>query len=550
MQLHAILRILGLLLMLFSLTMLPPLAVSLVMGDNAESSFLAAMGLILGIGAMMWLPARKHQQDLRMRDGFLVVVFFWIVLGASGAAPFILTPNPQMSLADAIFESVSGLTTTGATVVVGLDDLPASLLFYRQMLQWLGGMGIIVLAVAILPVLGVGGMQLYRAETPGPMKDNKLTPRITETAKALWYIYLSLSLACIAGYWLAGMSVFDAISHGFSTVAIGGFSTHDASLGYFDSPAVDAVATVFMVLSGINFALHFLAWRRRSLRSYLTDAEFVAYGSLLIGLVFLTTLYLWLFEYEYLFDAFRYGTFQVVSFATTTGFTTSDFSSWPAFLPVLLIFVSFVGGCAGSTGGGLKVIRVLLLFKQGFREVMRLIHPNGHFSIRLGNAPLADRVMDAIWGFFAAYVGFFALLMVILMSLGLDQVTAFSAIAACLNNLGPGLGEVSSNYASLGSGAKLVLSFAMLLGRLRPLACRVDARKPASPWPLVSLHSSRRRRYRYGMPLLRNRGRPSSRASALAASRQQRSPDLAPRPGANARSLVPARLISRIPFRG
>ena len=463
----AVQRILGLLLGLFSLTMVPPLAVAWFYADGNAAPFAIGMSLILGAGIALWLPARRHRRELRLRDGFLVVVAFWGVLGLSGAVPFLLLDEPSMSLADAVFEAVSGLTTTGATVITGIDALPRSLLFYRQMLQWLGGMGIIVLAVAILPVLGIGGLQLYRAETPGPMKDQKLTPRITETAKALWYIYLGLTILCALGYRAAGMDWFDAVAHSFSTVAIGGFSTHDASLGHFDSPAIEGVAMLFMVLSGINFALHFVAWRARSPVAYLQDAELRTYAYFLAAMVAGTSAYLYgTGTFDSVPDSVRAGAFQAIAFATTTGFTTSDYTAWPGLIPAVLLFSSFVGACAGSTGGGLKVIRVLLLVKQGLREIQQLIHPNARVSIKVGETALSDRVVGAVWGFFAAYIVAFVFCQLALMATGLDQVTAFSAVAACLNNLGPGLGAVSPNYAEIGAAAKLLLSFAMLLGRL------------------------------------------------------------------------------------
>ncbi len=467
MQFTVIQRILGLLLMLFSTTMLPPLLVSLLYSDSAHLPFLLAFALTMGTGLLFWLPVMRVRRELRMRDGFMVVVLFWSVLSLFGSLPFILAEGMTMSVTDAVFESFSGLTTTGATVITGLDNLPESILYYRQQLQWLGGMGIIVLAVAILPMLGIGGMQLYRAETPGPMKDNKLTPRITETAKALWYIYMGLTAACAVGYWAAGMSFFDAVGHSFSTVAIGGFSTHDASMGYFqEQPLIEVVAIIFMFLSGINFALHFLGWRSISAEPYLADSEFRTYAGLLSGVAVITSLFLY---YSHEFeggDALLHGVFQAVSIGTTTGFTTSNYAEWPGFLPVLLLFASFIGGCAGSTGGGMKVIRFLLLLKQGMREVLRLIHPNAVIPIKVGGKPLANRVIDSVWGFFATYVAIFSVLLLLLMFTGLDQVTAFSAVAACMNNLGPGLGDVALNYADLSDPAKWLLCFAMLLGRL------------------------------------------------------------------------------------
>ena len=467
MQLFAIQRILGLLLALFSLTMLPPAALSWWFQDGALGSFLFAFLFILTIGVLLWLPVRKFRREVRLRDGFLIVVGFWITLGLSGSTPLFLDHDLKLSLTDSVFESISGLTTTGATVITGIDDLPPSILFYRQMLQWLGGMGIIVLAVAILPMLGIGGMQLYRAETPGPVKDSKLTPRITETAKALWYIYLSLTVLCAAAYWAAGMSGFDAIGHSFSTVAIGGFSTHDSSLGFFENPLIEGIAIIFMTISGVNFALHFTAFRSRSVGTYLNDAEFQTYIILLCSIAFITSTYLYLSEtFTNPLSALRYGVFQTVSISTTTGFTTSGYHVWPSFLPVLLIFASFVGGCAGSTGGGLKVIRVLLLVKQGFREIVRLIHPNAQVPIKVSGAFMPYRVVDAVWGFFAAYVASFSFMLLALMATGLDQVTAFSAVAACVNNLGPGLGQVALHYGDISDTAKWILSLAMLLGRL------------------------------------------------------------------------------------
>lgn len=468
MQLTAIQRIVGLLLMLFSTTMLPPLLVSLISGDQLQQAFLLAFSLTFFTGFVAWLPVHNIRKELRLRDGFMVVVLFWTVLGLFGALPFAIGNTPHLSITDAVFESISGLTTTGATVITGIDALPTSILYYRQQLQWLGGMGIIVLAVAILPMLGIGGMQLYRAETPGPMKDNKLTPRITETAKALWYIYLGLTISCAIAYWLAGMSAFDAIGHSFSTVAIGGFSTHDASMGYFyNQPMIEVVAIIFMLLSGINFALHFVSWRGTSLRPYYQDAEFRTYITILGIISIITVGYLHInHTFDDLGRTLLHGVFQVVSIGTTTGFTTSNYALWPGFLPVLLLFASFIGGCAGSTGGGMKVIRFLLLLKQGVREISRLIHPNAVIPIKVGGKALPDRVIDSVWGFFATYVAIFSILLLLLMMTGLDQVTAFSAVAASMNNLGPGLGGVALHYADLSDFAKWLLCFAMLLGRL------------------------------------------------------------------------------------
>ena len=460
-------RILGLLLMMFSLTMLPPIVIDIVFDENAWLPFVQSFGLTLGAGALLWLPVRGSKADLRLRDGFLVVAAFWTVLGSAGAAPLYLSPDVSMSLTDAIFESMSGLTTTGATVLTGLDQLPHAILYYRQQLQWFGGMGIIVLAVAVLPMLGVGGMQLYRAETPGPVKDTKLTPRITETAKALWYVYLAFTSACGLAYWLAGMDWFDALCHAFSTVAIGGFSTHDLSIGYFDSSAIELVAIVFMFAAGINFSLHFFAWRNVSIKHYGQDPEFRGYSGFLFAMAALVVFGLFRYGvFDSQGDAVITGVFQAVSIATTTGFTTAEYAAWPGAIPVLLIFASFVGGSAGSTAGGIKVVRWLLIYKQGVREIQRLVHPSAEIPVKLGNTAVQYRVVDAVWGFFSIYVVVFSVMLVAMMATGLDQVTAFSAVAATLNNLGPGLGEVASGFMTVPDAAKWIAIGGMLLGRL------------------------------------------------------------------------------------
>ncbi|MDH5436032.1 MAG: potassium transporter, partial [Gammaproteobacteria bacterium] len=394
MQSGAIQRILGLLMMMFSVSLLPPVLVSWIYNDGAMPPFLWAFFGILISGFFIWMPVMKVRRELRLRDGFIIVVMFWTVLGLSGSIPFILNNSVHMAITDAVFESVSGLTTTGATVIVGLDDLPKSILFYRQQLQWMGGMGIVVLAVAVLPMLGVGGMQLYRAETPGPMKDSKLTPRITETAKALWYIYLGLTIACAFAYWAAGMTGFDAISHSFSTIAIGGFSTHDASMGFFNNALIEGIAIVFMLLAGINFALHFTAWRSNSPKPYFQDPEVKMYLLILFIVATISCAYLYFLKtFDSFGSALHHAVFQAVSMGTTTGFTTTDYYAWPSFLPVMLLFVSFIGACAGSTGGGMKVIRFLLLVKQGKREISRLIHPNAQIPVKVGNKVMSEQII-------------------------------------------------------------------------------------------------------------------------------------------------------------
>jgi len=467
MHVSVIVKILGVLLMLFSgLANIPPILVSFIYGDGSASAFATSFVVIFIVGFFLWIPTARSKKELRTRDSFLIVTLFWTVLGTAGSLPLIISPAIDLSITDAVFESLSGLTTTGATVISGLDTLPKSILFYRQQLQWMGGMGIIVLAVALLPMLGIGGMQLYRAESPGPVKDHKLAPRLAETAKALWYIYFSLTLVCAAAFWLVGMDVFDAISHSFTTVAIGGFSTHDLSIGYFDNPMVDIVTIIFMFIAGINFALHFTAWRQRSLKSYLLDPEFLFYAFILAMVSVITVVVLYFSSIYGLFDSLLKGVFQAVSIATTTGFATADFNSWPLFLPYMLFYAAIIGACAGSTGGGMKVIRILLIFKQGLREVQRLIHPKAVFPIKLGRNPVPDRIVESVWGFFAVYVLAFLIMLLALSATGLDILTSFSAVGACINNLGPGLEGVAQNYGGLPTTAKWILCLAMLMGRL------------------------------------------------------------------------------------
>ena len=467
MQYRSIIRILGLLIGIFSITMLPPAFVAYGYKDGAGVPFILSFLLCIFLGFVIWYPNRHFKADLKVRDGFLIVVLFWTVLGAVGAIPFMLSSNPHLSLASAMFEAFSGLTTTGATVLTGIEHLPKAILYYRQQLQWLGGMGIIVLAVAILPMLGVGGMQLYRAETPGPVKDSKMTPRIADTAKHLWYIYLALTIACALAFYLAGMGWFDAICHAFSTVAIGGFSTYDASMGYFQSPLINAVCVIFLLLSSINFPLHFAAIRGKSVGTYVRDPEFRAFLFIQFTLILICfAVLLYTNVYASTAEALNHAAFQAVSISTTAGFATDGFASWPLFLPILLIFSSFIGGCAGSTGGGLKVVRVHLLFLQGMRELNRLIHPRAVYSIKLGRRPVADRIVEAVWGFFAAYALVFVVIMLLLLLTGLDNITAFTATAACLNNLGPGLGEVAANFGSIPDASKWLLIIAMVFGRL------------------------------------------------------------------------------------
>jgi trk system potassium uptake protein TrkH len=461
-------RVCGILLMIFSATMLPPLAVNFIYGENVIWPFVAGATITFATGLVIWLPARRFRSELKTRDGFLITVLFWIILGLFGAIPLHYAEQAWHSYTEAIFESVSGLTTTGATTVAsGLDQLPHALNYYRAQLHWLGGMGIIVLAVAVLPMLGVGGMGLYRAETPGPMKDAKLTPRITSTARALWAIYAFFTLVCAVAYWLSGMSAFDALCHAFSTVSTGGFSTHDASIGYFDSLAVEIICMVFMLLGASNFALHYLAWNGRTWRFYLQDTEFRIFLCLVVGMGLLVCAPLYFFgTYGDIGTVVRKGMFQLIAYGTSAGFATADPTSWPTFVPLTLIIAGFMMSSAGSTGGGVKVVRLVLFVKQALREMQRLVHPSAEVRIKLNGRVVPDDVVYAVGGFFSVYIGMTIVLTALMIATGLDPVTAFSAVAACLNNEGPGLGSVNANVAGVTVFGKWVLIFAMLLGRL------------------------------------------------------------------------------------
>ena len=470
MQLSIVAKTLGLLLMVFSFAQVPPILVDLIYSEGEYLTFVFSFILTVFGGLVLWWPFRAIKKSFRLREGVLIVVSFWIVLSLFGTLPFLITESiSNLSFSNAFFESMSGLTTTGATVLSQLDDLPKSILFYRQQLQWLGGMGIIVLAVAVLPLLGVGGMELYHAESSGIAKD-RLTPKLRNTAIALWKIYLSLTVLCALAYFFSGMSIFDAISHSFSTVAIGGFSTHDSSIGYFNSIPIEMIAMFFMFLAGINFSLHFVAWNNRSLVDYIKDSEFKTYAMVLFSASAIVVIALSLNgEYGSATETIRHSLFQTISIATTTGFTSQNYSNWPAAIPVFLIMVSFIGACVGSTGGGIKVVRVLVMFRLGMKEIHKFIRPNAQVSIKLNKASINEKALVSVLGFFSLYAISFIFIMMLLMFAGLDQVTAYSATAATMNNLGPGLGEVAQNYGSLGETAKWILSFSMLIGRLEVL---------------------------------------------------------------------------------
>jgi trk system potassium uptake protein TrkH len=463
MHLKGVVWTLAVLIILFGFGMLAPALVAVYYQSGHADEFVLAGLLVAMLGVLMMSWAEEAPKQLSHKDGFLVVALAWVVLSLLGAVPFITT-GIAPSLVDALFESTSGLTTTGATILTGLDHMPKAILFWRSMQEWLGGMGIIVLAVAVMPLLGVGGMQLFKAETPGPVKD-KLTARVTETAKVLWFIYLGITAVTGLSLWLAGMGVFDAVNHAMTTVAIGGFSTHDASVGYYDSIWIRGVIVVFMLLAGINFTLHFVALRKGfSLTTYWRDEEFITYIKwlfILILLVGLPTLISGKGSWDEV-------VFNTVAVATTTGFAVSDYALWPHGTAMLLLMAMFVGACAGSTGGGMKVVRVLLLFRQGMREVRRLIHPHAVIHVKIGKQSVKGPVVQALWGFFVLYMVCFAVIAILVAMSGVEMTTAISASAAAITNTGPGFGSVgpAANYASLPDMAKAVLMFGMVLGRL------------------------------------------------------------------------------------
>jgi trk system potassium uptake protein TrkH len=451
--------------LLFAAALVPPVFVSMAARDGELLNFVTVMCAVLALGLVLRFLGSRRPVSLRVRDGFFVVVVIWLLSSLLGSILFIT--NLHMHPVDALFESVSALTTTGATVITGLDQLPPTILFFRQELQWLGGIGVVVSAIALMPMLGVGGMQLFRAEAPGPVKDEKLAPRIAHTAVILWKIYLGLTLACAAAYWFAGMTPFDAIAHSFSTVSTGGFSTHDASLGFFDNPTIEGVAVVFMLLGSVNFAVHFAAWRHLDVDRYRENEEVRSFFKLVVVAVVFVAAVLFLVETpgSAKHDV-RLALFTVSSVVTSTGFGIDDFSQWGGALPILLILISFVGGCGGSTAGGMKVVRFLVLIKAAVQEIRQLIHPGVVRPVRLQQQRIDPQTIEGVRVFFTVYTALFFLLMLTLMGMGLDLETAFSAIATAMNNLGPGLGDISANFQSIPAAGKLTVALAMLLGRL------------------------------------------------------------------------------------
>jgi trk system potassium uptake protein len=461
-------HVLGLVLAIFGVAYVLPVGCSIVTGDGLWLQFVVAAAINSGVGLAIALVTLKFRRELKPRDGFLLVTLVWVLMSASATIPLLLA-LPNLSFTRAFFETMSGLTTTGSTVLTNLEGLPPSLLFWRASLQWFGGLGIIVMALAVLPLLGVGGMQLYKAEAPGPIKDEKLAPRITETAKSLWLVYATLTAVGIFSLRICGMSWFDAICHSFSVVGLGGFSTHDDNIAHFKSPAIEFVLIVLMFVASLNFARHFIALRRLSLQTYTRDPEFKAiFAILLASVIVIAGLLTWHGVYPGFMTSLRHSAFNVVSMATTTGFVTQDYSTWPVFAPIWMLFLSCIVCSTGSTGGGIKMFRTLLLARQAGRELKLLVHPSAMAPVRIGGRVIPDRVADAVLGFIFLYFMTVALLTFALLMSGLDFDSSFSATVAAINNTAHGLGTVGPvrNYHSLTVFQTWVCTVAMLLGRL------------------------------------------------------------------------------------
>ena len=458
----SILNLFSILVLFFSFSFLFPIIVSLIYEDGALHLFVKTLVIVASLGFIGLFFTRNIKNELSQKDGFLIIVMFWIVLSSAGSVPFYLS---GMTAVDSFFESMSGITTTGATVIANIDVLPESILFYRQLLQWMGGMGLIVLAIAVMPLLGIGGGQLYKTEIPGAMKEQKLTPRIKETAQALWVIYLGLTIVCCFLYYISGMTFFDAISHSMSTVAIGGFSTHNESIGFFNSISIELVCMTFMLLSAFSFTLHYFAIYKRKPLKYIYDPELRFFISI-IALILVFSLLINAVSDLESGPTFRELSFHAISMVTTTGFSSSSSTEWPFSISFLLLVGAFIGACSGSVGGGVKSWRVMIMLNHAYSNIMKIIHPNSVISLKIGSRNVGDDVATSVWGFFSIYVISFVLLLVAVLTTGLDLESAFSAVGACLNNLGPGLGSVSENYANINSASKGILAFAMLLGRL------------------------------------------------------------------------------------
>ena len=446
--------------------MLIPILIGLIYGEAYFTHFLTTFLVSFTLGAIVWQATSRGDKAIQTRDGFMVAVLFWVIFSVISTMPLYFDSRLSLSLTDALFEGVSGITTTGASVLNDIDNLPKSILYYRAQLNFLGGLGIIVLAVAVMPFLGIGGAKLYQSEMPGPMKEEKFTPRLVDTARNLWVIYSGLALGCCISYYVAGMGWFDALCHSLSTVSLGGFSTHGSSLGFYNSPAIELVGGVYSILAAVNFSLYFVAISRRSLRPILANSEFRFFSLILSLVVGVTCLELYRTGAFGARDALVHGFFQAVSIMTDNGLGAADYPSWPSHVVLLLLGASFFGGCVGSTCGGIKALRFLLLYRQGSREIRQLVHPNGIFLTKVGGQSVSDRVMQSVWSLFFFYIFFACLFVWGLMLIGHDFTTAFGTVAACLNNMGVGYGDTASGFGTLKDQAKWLMCLAMLFGRL------------------------------------------------------------------------------------
>ena len=459
--------ILGTFLFFLGLTLLFPIGWSVYFGEGDLTALVLSLLITSTTGGFFYFFFRPREKRISLthKEGFVIVTAGWVLAAAFGSLPYLIY-GIFPTFADAFFESMSGFTTTGATVITNIANIPHGILLWRSLTQWLGGMGIIVLSIAILPLLGVGGMQLYKAELPGPVKD-KLKPRIAETARILWIVYVIISIVEFTLLLLGGMSVFDSLCHTFTTMATGGFSTSDASIAHFHSAYIDAVITVFMLIAGINFSLHY-SILTGNFKTFFKNSELRFFFAVALITTIVVTLNLRLNLFDEMAKSFRYASFQVVSILTTTGYVTNDFTDWPALSKIILLLLMFVGGSAGSTGGSIKCLRILLIIKHSYKELYRLVHPHAVTTVKLGKDIVSAEIMGSIWGFFILYLSLTVVATLIMSLLGVDMITAFSSVAATIGNVGPGFGMVGpvSTYSEIPYLGKWILSFCMLTGRL------------------------------------------------------------------------------------
>ena len=456
----------GFLVWLYSFSMLPPMIIALASKERSFFAFLGTFLLFFCLGGGAWLATKRTGIQLRTRDGFLIIVLFWILFSLISAFPLWLDDGLHLSFADALFEGVSGITTTGATVIGEVSALPHAYLYYRAQLNFIGGLGVIVLAVAVLPLLGIGGAKLYQSEMPGPFKEERLTPRLADTSRTLWLTYLILGMACSLSYLLAGMPLFDAICHGLSTVSLGGFSTHSESIGFYNSNAIELVAGLFSLLSAFNFTLWYIVIVRRTFKPLLRNAELRFFLLAALVVILITSWQVWHVGMYDIPDSLVHSFFLASSMMTDNGLATLDYADWPKHTIIFLLLMSFFGGCVGSTCGGIKALRFLILFKQSRHELHQLAHPRALMSIKVGNSVVTDRVMRSVWSFFFLYILFTVFFIWLLNMMGYDLLTAFATVAACINNMGLGFGETASTFGTLNDAAKYLMCAAMILGRL------------------------------------------------------------------------------------